>query len=84
MEDRDGGIAADQPERLFNEFQLAAYLGVARDTLSVWRRKGGGPAYIQISKAVVRYRLSDVRAWLEQKKVEVGLSIKRGGAEKGD
>ncbi len=37
--------------------QAAAYLGLSRQQLEIWRSKGGGPIYVKLSHAV-RYRRS--------------------------
>ena len=37
--------------------QAAAYLGLSRQQLEIWRSKGGGPPYVKLRHAV-RYRLS--------------------------
>lgn len=42
---------------------VAAYLVVPAKTLEAWRYIGKGPAYAKIGKHV-RYRRSDVDAWL--------------------
>lgn len=43
---------------------LSAYLGVPKNTLYQWRTKGKGPVGRKVGKHV-RYRESDVDAWLE-------------------
>jgi excisionase family DNA binding protein len=43
--------------------QVAEYLGVPVRTLELWRHKGAGPKYARVGK-YVRYRWSDVEAWL--------------------
>jgi excisionase family DNA binding protein len=47
--------------------ELAAYLGVPVSTLYVWRQRGEGPPGFKVGKRV-RYRASDVVAWLEQQR----------------
>lgn len=44
--------------------QLAARLNLAEHTLAVWAVKGTGPKFLKVGRAV-RYRWSDVEAWLE-------------------
>lgn len=48
---------------------LAAELGVPESTLAQWRYLGRGPRYLKIGRHV-RYRRSDITAWIETK-VEV-------------
>ncbi|MDP9459584.1 MAG: helix-turn-helix domain-containing protein [Actinomycetota bacterium] len=45
--------------------EVATYLGVPVQTLYVWRTKGVGPRAVRVGKHL-RYRWSDVDAWLEQ------------------
>ena len=51
-------------DRLLDSRSTAAYLGVHPMTLSKWRAEHEGPTHLKIGKAV-RYRLSDLVAWLE-------------------
>ncbi|MGU3501884.1 helix-turn-helix transcriptional regulator [Mycobacterium sp. C31M] len=43
----------------------AKYLNMSPETLRTWRRDGTGPAYIRVASNRVRYRVSDLDAWLE-------------------
>lgn len=43
--------------------QVAGRIGFSVKTLEGWRRNGGGPAFIKIGRNV-RYRESDLTAWL--------------------
>jgi len=43
---------------------LAEYLDVPLRTVYAWQSKGGGPRFHKVGRHV-RYRLSDVDAWLE-------------------
>jgi predicted DNA-binding transcriptional regulator AlpA len=56
----------EQPIALFwSQRQLAAHLGCSIATLQRWRRIGTGPEYRRIG-AAIRYRVDDVRAWLDK------------------
>jgi predicted DNA-binding transcriptional regulator AlpA len=48
--------------------QLASQLSVNHDTLRRWRRQGDGPPWVNLAphraRPVVRYRQSEVDAWL--------------------
>lgn len=44
---------------------LAEYLGVSEDALHQMATRGTGPKYAKLSGRLVRYRMEDVRAWLE-------------------
>lgn len=47
--------------------QLAEYLGVQVSTITNWRARGKGPKALPTppGTALVRYRASEVEAWLE-------------------
>lgn len=45
--------------------QVAAYLDVPDATLIAWRYKGTGPSFIRVGRHI-RYRWSDIEAWLDQ------------------
>ncbi len=53
-------------QKLMNTKQLAEYLGIAVSTILQYRADGTGPQYIKLGH-LVRYRQSDVDAWLERK-----------------
>lgn len=57
-------------ERLLNTEEASQYLGVTRDTLAVWRttRRYELP-YIKVGR-LVKYRLSDLDNWLNQRTKE--------------
>ena len=50
--------------------QAAEFLGVPESTLAQWRSQRRGPPYIKLELRLVRYRLSDVEAYLSQHAVE--------------
>ncbi|MBB5747932.1 AlpA family transcriptional regulator [Micrococcus sp. TA1] len=50
--------------RLYTGPQLAEYLGTTAGTLAYWRYMGRGPKFIKLGRSV-RYRESDVNAWLD-------------------
>jgi predicted site-specific integrase-resolvase len=51
--------------------QAAARLGIRPGTLTVWRQRGIGPAYVRCGGAI-RYRESDVEAYLKKQTVPEG------------
>ncbi len=51
-------------DQLLTTDLLAAELGMHPMTLARWRCDGEGPAFVKIGSAV-RYRRSDVDAWLD-------------------
>lgn len=54
-------------DRLITPRETAAYLGSSVSALSQYRALGIGPLYFKIGK-MVRYRISDIDKWLEDKK----------------
>jgi predicted DNA-binding transcriptional regulator AlpA len=59
-------------ESLLSEDQLAEIIGKPARTLRQWRYTGVGPKYLKIG-ATVRYRPSDVEAWLDSRVQEPGM-----------
>jgi excisionase family DNA binding protein len=53
-------------EELLTTRELAAELGKPYRTLDQWRWRGLGPAYIKFGNTI-RYRRSDVEAWLDSR-----------------
>lgn len=56
------------PEALATTEEVAAFLGHPKHTLEQWRSQGKGPKFIKFPRHV-RYRWSDVNAWLESQSV---------------
>ena len=60
---------ATQPDRLINPDEAADILGTTAGTLSVWRCTSRYPlAYVKVGKSV-RYKLSDVWAFINSRTV---------------
>lgn len=58
------------PDDLLTSAETAALLGIKRGTLELWRQKGQGPKFAKLgtaSQAHIRYRRSDVAAFIEQR-----------------
>lgn len=51
-------------EELFSPERLADYVGVPVSTVYQWNYKGVGPRFLKLGRHV-RYRASDVEAWLD-------------------
>ena len=49
--------------------ELAEYLGKTVQGLAVWRMNGVGPKFIKFENGSIRYRWSDVDAWLAAQEV---------------
>jgi predicted DNA-binding transcriptional regulator AlpA len=54
--------------QLLHTQQLAEYLHNKMSTLESWRSAGCGPPYLKIGRRVF-YRLADVDAWLESRRI---------------
>ena len=55
--------AAGKPRALASSADVAEMLGIPEKTLAEWRYHGIGPGYLKVGR-YVRYRWSDVDAWL--------------------
>lgn len=49
-----------------NEFVAAEYLSVSVHTLRRWRLFRKGPAFVKVGAKAVRYRISDLEAFIGQ------------------
>ena len=56
-----------ETEGLLNIQQVATYLRVSTGTLYHWLSQRRGPPPIRFSSRCLRWRLSDVEAWVEEK-----------------
>ena len=52
-------------KRTLTDAEVATRLGVSRFTVRAWRRKGFGPRFLKMGRAV-RYRPEDVAAFEQQ------------------
>jgi predicted DNA-binding transcriptional regulator AlpA len=53
------------PDPLLPPPDVAELLSVSERRLEYWRYQGRGPAFMRLGRRTVRYRLSDVEAFLE-------------------
>jgi predicted DNA-binding transcriptional regulator AlpA len=53
-----------QADELLTPPEAAEVLRVVVRTLDDWRYRGVGPRYVKLSHRAVRYRASDVYAWI--------------------
>lgn len=58
------------PDPLWKPSDFAAYIDRPEKTLAEWRYRGIGPKYIKVQNGYIRYRRSDVEAWLAAATVE--------------
>ena len=52
---------------LLTETEAAEYLSLTNRALQAWRCQGRGPRFVKISARAIRYRLSDLEAWVEDR-----------------
>lgn len=66
--------AKPELESLITERAAARILAVAPGTLKGWRATRRGPPYLRLHSRTIRYRLSDIAAWvaLQQEEVATG------------
>ena len=60
--------------------QAAKYVGISDAALRLWRSEGKGPRYFKAGEKLVRYRRTDLDAWIESRlsaPAEVGNSTAR-------
>lgn len=56
----------DQPiEKLLDDRDLADVLKVSLETPADWRKSGVGPAYVRVGPRLIRYKRSDVQAFID-------------------
>ena len=55
---------------LLDEDQTAALFGIEKRTLRLWRNKRSLP-HLRITGKIIRYRLSDIAAWLDRTRVVI-------------
>lgn len=70
-------------QRLLTSEELANLLGIPVRTLRQWRYVGRGPRYLKFA-ATVRYRASDVEAWLEEHEHDPGTAADSSAQESVD
>jgi predicted DNA-binding transcriptional regulator AlpA len=54
----------DDQEQYLKECEVARRIALKPKTLEAYRLRGGGPKFYKIGPRLVRYRWSDVEAWL--------------------
>ena len=57
----------DKSPLLLTEQETGDLIGFSVRTLQKWRQVGGGPNFIKISARAIRYRRSDIDAWIESR-----------------
>ncbi len=56
-------------ERLLTRDEVEAVFGISRRYLEVSAVRGDGPPMIRVGSRMVRYRVADLREWLDARRV---------------
>jgi predicted DNA-binding transcriptional regulator AlpA len=67
----------DDLDELLNEREAANLLRVSSSTMERWRADGVGPRFVKLSVRAIRYRFSDLRAFVLTHEVPPGEKQKR-------
>lgn len=51
--------------RVMTPAQAAEYLGLSYDALQKMRARGNGPVFMPWGRRMIRYRISDLDAWID-------------------
>ncbi|PPD29003.1 MAG: excisionase [Hyphomicrobium sp.] len=54
-----------EEDKLITTEDLSRWIKVKTFTLDKWAMRGKGPAFIMLGNRMRRYRVADVRAWME-------------------
>lgn len=58
-------VTVSSPNQLLTTPEAAKLIGTTASNLRVWRCRGvSGPPWVKIGEATIRYRLSDIQAWI--------------------
>lgn len=55
---------------LMNTSECAEFLGVGKDILFEWRKRGEGPPFLHMTTRTIRYDRSDVLEWARSHRVK--------------
>jgi excisionase family DNA binding protein len=65
--EREHGSPLNPAERLLTPDELSEWLRVPKQTVYRWRTRGGGPSAYRVGRHV-RYAVSDVEQWLQERR----------------
>lgn len=65
------------PDALLMEVHAAKLLNLSVRTLQAWRLRGDGPAFVRAGRAI-RYRRSDLIAWINENTVVKKITVAAG------
>lgn len=54
------------PGKLLSTGEVATIYGINENTLRFWRHEQVGPKSFRVGRKLVKYRASDVEAWLQE------------------
>jgi predicted DNA-binding transcriptional regulator AlpA len=57
------------PDRLLSRDEVEVLFGISRRYLEVSAVRGDGPPMIRVGSRMVRYRVADLREWLDARRV---------------
>ena len=58
-----------EQESTLTPIKAGRYLGVSEASLRLWRSEGRGPRWFRAGQKLVRYRKTDLDAWVESRLV---------------
>jgi hypothetical protein len=61
--------AARNADLLLNRDQVEQRYGIPRRWLELAAHKGEGPPYVVFSRRMVRYRVADLEAWMQARRI---------------
>lgn len=56
---------------VIDENEAAAFMGISPKTLQGWRTRRMGPPYVRIARKCIRYRKTDLQAYMDERVVAV-------------
>lgn len=56
---------------VMDEKDAAVFIGVSQKTLQTWRSRRMGPPYIRIARKCIRYRETDLKAFVDARVVHL-------------
>lgn len=59
-------------DQFLNTAEAAEFLGLKTQTLCNWRAMKVGPSYVILGRRAIRYRVSDLEKYAEERLVAVG------------
>jgi len=68
FEEPGGRPIPEHPDALIRTAEAAFLLGLSSRTLETLRLRGGGPAFIAVTRKAVRYRRGDIDAWIADRR----------------